>query len=61
MIEMREFGADATEIIPDARENGLDFLRRFFRNAAVRLARPIRCSRIMGPIARAIRRTGSRS
>src|SRR6266480_8034524 len=31
MIEMREFGADATEIVPDACENGLDLCRRFLR------------------------------
>jgi len=31
MIEMREFGADATEIVPDACENGLDLRRRFLR------------------------------
>src|SRR6516164_8722604 len=28
---MREFGADTTEIVPDARENGLDLCRRFLR------------------------------
>src|SRR5258708_32275397 len=31
MIEVREFGADATEIVPDACENGLDLGRRFLR------------------------------
>ena len=31
MIEMGKFGADATEIVPDAGENGLDLRRRFFR------------------------------
>src|SRR6516165_3051482 len=31
MIEMREFGADTTEIVPDACENGLDLCRRFLR------------------------------
>jgi hypothetical protein len=31
MIEMREFGADTTEIVPDACENGLDLRRRFLR------------------------------
>src|SRR6202171_570217 len=30
VVEMREFGADAAEIIPDARENGLDLFRRLF-------------------------------
>src|SRR5947208_12438968 len=54
MIEMREFGADATEIVPDACENGLS-AGDFSGNAAVRLARPILCSRIIGPIERAIR------
>ncbi len=31
MVEMREFGADAAEIVPDACQNGLDLLGRFFR------------------------------
>ena len=31
MVEMGEFGADAAEIVPDASENGLDLLGRFFR------------------------------
>src|SRR3981189_2338350 len=31
MIEMSEFGADATEVVPDASENGVDLLGRFFR------------------------------
>src|ERR1700730_15805653 len=31
VIKMREFGADATEIVPDACENGLDLCRRFLR------------------------------
>jgi hypothetical protein len=31
MIEMGEFGADAAEIVPDARQDRLDFLGRFFR------------------------------
>src|SRR6516165_7807605 len=31
MIEMREFGADTTEIVPDACEDGLDLCRRFLR------------------------------
>src|SRR5207245_5031 len=31
VIEMREFSADPTEIVPDAGEDGLDLLRRFFR------------------------------
>src|SRR6266849_3591531 len=31
MVEMREFGADATKVVPDARQNGLDLRRRFFR------------------------------
>src|SRR5437879_5338931 len=34
MIEMREFGADATEIVPDACENGLDLCRRFLRKCS---------------------------
>src|SRR5580704_17638730 len=31
MIEVREFGANATEIVPDACENGLDLCWRFLR------------------------------
>ena len=31
VIEMGELGADAAEIVPDAGENGLDLLGRFFR------------------------------
>ena len=31
MIEMGEFGADPAEIVPDAGENGLDFIRRLLR------------------------------
>ena len=31
VIEMGELGADAAEIVPDAGEDGLDLLRRFFR------------------------------
>ena len=31
VIEMGEFGADAAEIVPDAGEDGLDLLGRFFR------------------------------
>jgi hypothetical protein len=31
MIEMREFGADTTEIVPDACENGLDSQCAFIR------------------------------
>src|SRR5258708_36133564 len=31
MIEMGELSPDAAEIIPDARKNGLDLRRRFFR------------------------------
>src|SRR6266699_6487612 len=31
MIEVREFGANATEIVPDACENDLDLCRRFLR------------------------------
>ena len=31
VIEMGEFGADAAEIVPDAGQNGLDLLGRFFR------------------------------
>ncbi len=30
VIEMGEFGADAAEIVPDAGQNGLDLLGRFF-------------------------------
>ena len=55
VIEMGEFGADAAEIVPDAGQNGLDLLAAIFPgNAAVRLARPIRCSRSVGPIRRVI-------
>ena len=31
VVEMGEFGADAAEIVPDARQDLLDLLRRFFR------------------------------
>jgi hypothetical protein len=31
VIEMGEFGADPAEIVPDTGEDGLDLLRRFFR------------------------------
>jgi len=27
MVEMGEFGAEPSEVVPDAGENGLDFLR----------------------------------
>src|SRR5258708_23913077 len=40
MIEMREFGADATEIVPAACENGLDLCRRFLRKCGGQIASP---------------------
>ena len=30
-VDMREFGGDAAEIVPDACEDGIDLGRRFFR------------------------------
>ena len=37
VIEMGELGADAAEIVPDARENGFDLLRRFFRESGAQI------------------------
>ena len=34
VVEMREFRADAAEIVPHAGKNGLDFFRRFFRKGS---------------------------
>ena len=50
MVEMGEFGAEPSEIVPDAGEDGSISSGDFSGKAAVRLARPIFCSRVNGPI-----------
>src|ERR1700694_5152798 len=37
MVEMSKFGADATKIVPDTRQNGLDLFRRLFRKGGLEI------------------------
>src|SRR6185295_3443462 len=40
VIEMGEFGADAAEIVPDARQNGFDFFRRLLGKSGLQIFAP---------------------